>query len=58
MIFEKVTLKVDINKTEEKDFITSFYKEYAASPSNIEQSFMARMQEDIMKRRWKDDQLK
>ena len=57
MIFEKVTLKLDINKTEEKDFMTSFYKEYSSSPTYLEKSFMARMEEDIVKRKWKEDRL-
>lgn len=57
MMFEKVALMNDMGKIEEKDFMTSFYKEYVSSPKNAKISFMARMGEDIVKRRWKDDRL-
>lgn len=57
MVFEKVTLKVDLSKTEEQEFMTSFYKEYANNSNMREKSFMARMEDDITKRQWKDQNL-
>ncbi|CAI2382629.1 unnamed protein product [Moneuplotes crassus] len=58
MVFEKVTLKLDLNKTDEKEFMSNFYKEYANNPYNKEKSFMARMTEDISKRQLKEQRLK
>jgi hypothetical protein len=57
MVFEKVILKLDVSKAEEDEFLSNFIKEYDNEKDYLNKSFMARMQEDIRRRRMKDQNL-
>lgn len=57
MIFEKVTLKLDLKQTEENEFLRSFCKEYMSDKHSSNKSFMKRMKDDIERRRGKSESL-
>lgn len=57
MVFEKVVLKLDVSKAEEDEFLSNFIREYNSEKEYLNKSFMARMQEDIKRRRTKDQSL-
>jgi hypothetical protein len=58
MIFEKVVVKLDIDNTEELDFLSKFYKEYTSTSDARSKTFDERMKDDILKRQYKNENIK
>ena len=58
LILEKMAMTLDVKKTDEKEFVRNFFREYSTSPKIKAKSFTERMQEDIIKRRKKEDCLR
>lgn len=54
----RLHLNSTLTKTEEREFLTSYNREYSSSPDYMAMSFMARMEEDIQNRREKEENIK
>lgn len=52
------TPNLTLTKSEEREFLASFNREYSSSPDYISMSFMARMEEDIKNRKNKEETLR